>query len=62
MFRSLSFDSISAFGEHAADIHYSTTDDSNILLKENSVYLLDAGAHYEGMSELLILFIIVKYL
>jgi Xaa-Pro aminopeptidase len=46
----LSFDSISAVAEHAADIHYSTTDDSNIPLRKDSVYLLDAGAHYEGIN------------
>ena len=42
----MSFDSISAVGSHAADIHYSTSNETNKQITKTEVYLLDAGAQY----------------
>ncbi len=41
-----SFSSISAVGENAAVVHYSTKEGKNATLKTDKVYLLDAGAQY----------------
>lgn len=41
-----SFSSISAVGENAAVVHYSTKDGKNSTLKTTQVYLLDAGGQY----------------
>jgi Xaa-Pro aminopeptidase len=46
LFRGLSFDSISAVGPHAADIHFSTNIEENQDINKLSIYLLDAGAQY----------------
>ncbi len=46
LFKGLSFDSISAVGAHAADIHYSTSNETNKQITKNEIYLLDAGAQY----------------
>lgn len=45
-YKSLSFDSISAVGPNAADIHYSPDPVANVTLKKNQMYMLDAGAQY----------------
>jgi Xaa-Pro aminopeptidase len=45
-YESLSFDSISAVGPNAADIHYSPDPVANVTLKKNQMYMLDAGAQY----------------
>ena len=42
----MSFDSISAVGSHAADIHYSTSIETNKQITKSEIYLLDAGAQY----------------
>ncbi len=48
-----SFDPISAFGEHAALAHYSSTPESNVELCEGSLFLTDTGAgFYEGSTDI----------
>lgn len=46
LFRDLSFETISGFGNHGAIIHYSATPKSNIPLKGGGLYLLDSGGQY----------------
>jgi Xaa-Pro aminopeptidase len=46
LFKGLSFDSISAVGKHAADIHFSTANITDVPITTNEIYLLDAGAQY----------------
>ncbi len=45
--KDISFDTISAAGEHAALPHYRVTTKSNRTLAPNSFYLVDSGAQYE---------------
>uniref|UniRef100_A0A914VX85 Uncharacterized protein n=1 Tax=Plectus sambesii TaxID=2011161 RepID=A0A914VX85_9BILA len=45
-FVSLSFETISAVGAHAASPHYSLTDQSNCPLAKDQVYLVDSGGQY----------------
>ena len=47
LFYSLSFDTISAFGYHAALPHYRVDKKSNLSFKNNSIYLVDSGAQYK---------------
>lgn len=48
-----SFDSISAYGEHGAIIHYSSTLETDVQLKAGSLYLTDTGAgYYEGSTDI----------
>ena len=42
-----SFDTISGAGAHGAVVHYRVTLDSNAMLEDNSLYLVDSGAQYE---------------
>jgi Xaa-Pro aminopeptidase len=46
LFKTLSFDSISAFGPNAAVIHYSPKAKTAAQITKNGIYLLDAGAQY----------------
>ncbi|GAA0546836.1 Xaa-Pro aminopeptidase [Rhizomicrobium palustre] len=49
----LSFDSISAAGEHAALPHYRVTSASNLPLKLNEIYLIDSGGqYYDGTTDI----------
>ena len=47
LFYSLSFDTISAIGKHAAFPHYRVTEESNQQLENNNIYLVDSGAQYK---------------
>lgn len=48
-----SFAPISAFGEHAAIVHYESEPETNVELKEGSLYLSDTGAgFYEGSTDI----------
>lgn len=48
-----SFDAISAFGEHAAIVHYSSSPETNVELKKGSLYLTDTGAGFmEGSTDI----------
>lgn len=47
-----SFAPICAYGEHAAVVHYSATEESNAILKPEGFFLVDAGGHYlEGTTD-----------
>jgi len=53
LFYSLSFDTISAFGPHAALPHYRVTHKSNLPFKNNFIYLVDSGAQYrDGTTDI----------
>ena len=47
LFYSSSFETISAFGHHAALPHYRVDKKSNLSFKNNSIYLVDSGAQYK---------------
>lgn len=48
-----SFDSIVAYGEHGAIVHYSATEDSKYEIQPSSFLLIDTGAHYlEGTTDI----------
>ncbi|MDF2923492.1 MAG: peptidase [Paenibacillaceae bacterium] len=46
LFVDLSFDTISAYGEHAAMMHYKALPDSQYTLAAQGLYLLDSGSHF----------------
>lgn len=50
-FKGLSFETIAAFGPHAAIVHYEPTEESNVPLqgteRKGGLFLLDSGAHYD---------------
>lgn len=46
-FRGLSFSTISAYGDHAAIVHYEPTEQSDKKLEEKGFLLLDCGGQYE---------------
>ena len=47
-----SFELICAYGEHAALCHYVSSEETNVELKEGSVFLTDTGAgFYEGSTD-----------
>lgn len=45
-----SFSPISAFGAHAAIVHYSSSPETDVPLEDGSFYLTDTGGHYLGGS------------
>lgn len=48
-----SFESICAYGKHAAIIHYRSTPESDVELKEGAMLLTDTGGHYyEGTTDI----------
>lgn len=47
LFRDLSFDTISAYQEHGAIVHYEPTPATDIPLKPEGLLLLDSGAQYK---------------
>ena len=48
-----SFEPICGFGEHAAIVHYSSTPETNVPLKENAFFLTDTGGNYrEGSTDI----------
>ena len=46
-FRSRSFDTIAAYGPHAAIVHYEATPATDVRLEARGLLLLDSGAQYE---------------
>ena len=53
LFFSLSFESISAVGKHAAIPHYRLTKENNLSFKKNIIYLIDSGAQYlDGTTDI----------
>ncbi len=52
-FRGLSFDTIAAYQEHGAIVHYEPDEESDIPLKAEGLLLLDSGAQYdEGTTDI----------
>ncbi|MCT8977726.1 aminopeptidase P family N-terminal domain-containing protein [Clostridium sp. CX1] len=48
-----SFEPICAFGEHAAIVHYTSSPETDVELKEGSLFLTDTGAgYYEGSTDI----------
>ena len=53
LYRSLSFDTIAAYGEHGAIVHYEPTAETDIPLKPEGLLLLDSGAQYlDGTTDI----------
>jgi Xaa-Pro aminopeptidase len=53
LFQGLSFETISAYREHGAIVHYSSTAETDIMLKKEDIYLIDSGAHYlDGTTDI----------
>jgi Xaa-Pro aminopeptidase len=53
LFQDLSFVTISAVGSNAAIIHYHPTQESDTILKKNSLYLVDSGGQYlDGTTDI----------
>jgi Xaa-Pro aminopeptidase len=51
--RDLSFDTISAAGPNAASPHYKVTEESNLPIKNNEIYLVDSGGQYvDGTTDI----------
>ena len=52
-FRGLSFDTIAAYEEHGAIVHYEATPDSDVPLQPKGLLLLDSGAQYlDGTTDI----------
>lgn len=52
-FIELSFDTISAYQEHAAMMHYSATEETDVQLKAEGLLLVDSGGqYYEGTTDI----------
>lgn len=53
MFRGISFDTIAAYQEHGAIVHYEADEDSDAALKPEGFLLLDSGAQYlDGTTDI----------
>ena len=53
LFRGLSFDTIAAYQEHGAIVHYEPTENSDIPLKHEGLLLLDSGAQFlDGTTDI----------
>lgn len=53
LLRDLSFDTISAAGPNAASPHYRVSEESNLPIKPNSIYLVDSGGQYlDGTTDI----------
>lgn len=53
LYRDISFDTIAAYGPHAAIVHYEPSEDSDIPLQKKGLLLLDSGAQYQdGTTDL----------
>ncbi len=53
VFVGLSFDTISAYNANAAMMHYSASEESNAVLEQRGMLLMDSGGHYlEGSTDI----------
>lgn len=53
LFFDLSFDTIAGYGPHGAIVHYSATEETNSVLKPDSLLLVDSGASYlDGTTDI----------
>ena len=48
LFRDISFDTIAAYQEHGAIVHYEPTKESDVALKPEGLLLVDSGAQYQN--------------
>ncbi len=52
-FIDISFNTICAFNEHAAMMHYSATEESNVQINQPGLLLIDSGGHYlDGTTDI----------
>lgn len=47
LYRGLSFDTIAAYGQHGAIVHYEATPETDVVLEPKGLLLLDSGAQYQ---------------
>lgn len=47
LYRGLSFDTIAAYGQHGAIVHYEATPETDVELEPKGLLLLDSGAQYQ---------------
>lgn len=53
LFKGLSFDTIAAYAEHGAIVHYEATTETDVPLKPEGLLLLDSGAQYlDGTTDI----------
>ena len=53
LFRDISFDTIAAYGEHGAIVHYEATPETDIPLRPEGMLLLDSGAQFlDGTTDI----------
>lgn len=53
LFRGLSFDTIAAYADHGAIVHYEPTAESDVALQRRGLLLLDSGAQYlDGTTDI----------
>ena len=53
LFQGLSFETISAYNEHAAIVHYTSSKESDVTLREPGIYLIDSGGQYlDGTTDI----------
>lgn len=53
LFRDISFDTIAAYQEHGAIVHYEATPDSDVPLRPEGLLLIDSGAQYlDGTTDI----------
>jgi Xaa-Pro aminopeptidase len=48
LFKDISFDTIAAYQEHGAIVHYEATPDTDVPLKPEGLILIDSGAQYQN--------------
>jgi len=52
-FKGLSFESISAVNEHAAIVHYTSSEETDVPIKDPGIYLVDSGGQYlDGTTDI----------
>lgn len=44
--RGVSFNTIGSYGDHSAIVHYTPTEETNVPIKTDNIYLLDSGGQY----------------
>jgi len=53
LFQGLSFETISAFNEHGAIVHYTSSAESDVELRAPGIYLIDSGGQYlDGTTDI----------
>jgi Xaa-Pro aminopeptidase len=50
LFRGQGFETISSYGRHGAIVHYASTPETDIPLKREGIYLIDAGGQYQDAT------------